>query len=104
MMPAADFRKTVTVAPRKLPKGLDSLVARGIGAARRSSLVRSRLEKSARAAFADYEALEAVGSVALQTRITEHRTAARRTPNNRTLELQGQAQAPKRHMPSNTAS
>ena len=93
MMPSSDFRKTVTAAPRKLPKGLDSLVARGIGAARRSSLFRNRLEKSARAAFAEYEGLENLGCAALRTRISEHRIAARRTPQNRTLELQGLALA-----------
>ena len=89
MNPTADYRKTVTVAPRELPRGLDSLVARGIGAARRSAVVRVRLEKKARVAFAEYEALEAIGAVALQTQLAEHRTAMRRSPGNRALELRG---------------
>ena len=99
MMPTADFRKTVTAAPRELPKGLDSLVARGIGAARRSSLFCRRLERSARAAFAEYEALENIGSAALQTRISAHQIAARRTPKNRALELQGLALASEHFTP-----
>ena len=89
MNPTADYRKTVTVAPRELQRGLDSLVARGIGAARRSALVRARLEKRARVAFAEYEALEVVGAVALQTQIAEQRTTMRRSPGNRALELHG---------------
>ena len=48
MNPSHDFRRTVTVAPRELPKGLDGLVARGIGAAKRSAIVKRRLQKTAR--------------------------------------------------------
>jgi preprotein translocase subunit SecA len=93
MTPTQDFRRTVTVAPRELPKGLDSLVARGIGAARRSSVVKRRLERAARVAYDEFLAMESLGSVSLKSKIAEQQTALRRSPGDRSLEKKGLALA-----------